>query len=628
MHLILKIILSAWLGASLLVAAEAYYPSSLIKGGGRNDFPIVRRAELDALNHFWGHLDTRSRDGFEWKFIRRLADTTHTYSTYGLYYRGRQVVDHRLNLSYNREGWMEDVFGAKADFDVEDADFDREEWVETDIRRLRVAYHRLQEHEMEYGKFDGRMEVMPVYWVDPASKKALPAFEVRFVSKLPYIVAHTIVDSLSDEVLEKKKTMWLIDNNTYDIHPDKSSALLKIFPRLTSGTMISDSFFRVRREQATAWNGSPFTQITDTNTISMVDVDSDSPDYTPDNALANYNHECPAGLVTDCAQEKFDAVNVYYHLDNYRNRLGTYFSELGLSPAFSADPLNVIVNSLSVDVNEDKKFGNDVNNAAFILLTFSDGSKEKRLIFLRPATASSTDCGSSLDFFHLAREATVIVHEYQHYVTDNITGMVSGGTKSNVGDALHEGYSDYIGVSQVSRLSGQTVTKVGEYGFKNCPKIIRDVAVLTPFNDASSDFKDPHTAGLSFASGLWQLRTEFLTEFGSTTGVANADKLAIKSLFFLSAKPGFIEAVEALVKADEALHSGSHVIRIRKLFYTELKFLGAISPFRDTENRIAEMGFQSCSAVHGAGRISSFRSFLIFALWLYGIRWLGRRAWV
>jgi hypothetical protein len=182
---------------------------------------------------------------------------------------------------------------------------------------------------------------------------------------------------------------------------------------------------------------------------------------------------------------------------------------------------------------------------------------------------------------------------------------------------LHEGYSDYFGASQISGLSGQTVTKVGEYAFQQCTPIQRDLATVRVFNNSGVE-SDPHVAGLSWASGLWKLRTEM--------GQATMDKIAIKSQFFLSTKPGFAEAVEALVKADKALNSGSHVARIRQLFYDEIKLGGVPSGmYRDSGSGVYEMGFRSCSHSERKESPLPWASLLIFVLWLVVTLQMGKK---
>src|SRR5262249_15313812 len=143
----------------------------------------------------------------------------------------------------------------------------------------------------------------------------------------------------------------------------------------------------------------------------------------------------------------------------------------------------------------------------------SDNSIDHCLVFLRPAPiAGPSICSdSTVAFYDLAREAIVIAHEYEHYITDQITGFVGGTlTKPNVADALHEGTSDYLAASYVSYANNAEETLVGQYGFQACPAVQRQLnTVYTYAGPAEGEIEDPHLSGLSWASALWNLRTQF-----------------------------------------------------------------------------------------------------------------------
>ncbi|MBM4305017.1 MAG: hypothetical protein FJ112_11925 [Deltaproteobacteria bacterium] len=123
--------------------------------------------------------------------------------------------------------------------------------------------------------------------------------------------------------------------------------------------------------------------------------------------------------------------------------------------------------------------------------------------------------------------------------------------------------------------------------------------------------RDPHYAGLSWASALWRLRKEFEKD--------DTDKLMLKSLTFHGANPGFVSSVESLVKADKALYGGTHVERIRQLLYSEVKFLGsAQGAFKNPASLEAYVGFKGCSSValkrNGSSYLYSLICLLTWAL--------------
>ncbi len=547
---------------------------------------------------------SRDRDNSEtWILSDRIWDATHSHSIHDLYIHGRPVVDYKMRLHYNRNGWIDYASHSwEVPFDVA--------YTRNGFREYELRDQILERYERLYGRFAGLLQIDRVYWVDSKNEIAVPALEVRLFSDWPLIAWHEIYHEDTLERLESKKTVRFVSNNIYKIHPVTAGIASVSIDNLTSSTILKNEFIHVRRDQS----GTVPTSVI--GNISKQDVDPNTA-YTPgdeqpaidDPAAATYSYG--ANCTSGCTEQNFDAVNVYYHLNDYRRNLKAYFDTLGVAPNLGFDPLPVVVNSLAVDFDEDGTFGDEANNAAYVQLT-SEGTVSKALVFLRPAASATTasTCPNKR-FFNVAREATTVVHEYQHYVTDRITGMISASKANtvNVGDIIHEGYSDYLATSQITRLNGETtvVTKLLDYSFRHCSQIIRDVNVLTPLENTVAFQTDEHYGGLTWASALWQLREEFGREI--------IDLVTLKSLFFLSVKPSSAEAVEALVQADNILYGGNHVGRIRKLFYNDLKFVGGnTTPFRDATQGLLEMGFQSCSSI--GRRTQAIPSLASLLLWI------------
>ncbi|MCB9255490.1 MAG: M36 family metallopeptidase [Bdellovibrionaceae bacterium] len=436
---------------------------------------------------------------------------------------------------------------------------------------------------------------------------------------------HFIVDAVSGSILEEKRAYRFADatHKVYVVHPDRAALSTQTLGNTDGLTVLSDgSTFHVRRMPLDT--SYPSVEVA-LNTDFTADPGFDSANHNG----ASYDASCTSTNIEGCPNQSFDALNVYYHLREYRTNLDAYLSALGLSGSvsFTLDPLEVVINMLAFDFNGVSGGLDEANNAFYTSSSLDvQGNIRKGLFFLRPAntSASSSICPSTV-FLNLAREGAVIVHEYQHYITDVITAMVPGSDVANVGDALHEGYSDYLGASQINRLNSESaplVTEIGEFAFKNCEAFRRDIGQLKVYSDTSSstpqnDFSDPHISGWTWASGLWNLR--------ESLGRDAADRLVIKSLFFLSTNPGFLESIEALVQADQALNSGANVSTIRDLFYTQLKFVGSLntSLFKDQSSLLFEMGFNSCLGIPRSAR--SLPTFLGGLLWLLLTLGWGRR---
>lgn len=602
-------VLVCLLAGAVASARTFHYESGLVRLVLREG-PSLRQSRDAALDALAREMTPDRSAGFAWRELDTVEDSTHAHRLYELQYRGRRVVDHFLKAHWNRKGFVDfATSGWEFEFDVEER---RAGPGEAALKAALVA-----EARAKWGRFEGEMETTPVVWVDRTRKVGVPAIEVKIASARPRYLRHFFVDEATHEILEEKTVFRNAARDVYRRFPDGTGTNFFTAPGgdFSGVTLQVASKLHVKRLQDTV-SATPDEEDVDPGQDYSSSITTDP---------ATYNYTCNAA---SCPNQQFDAVNVYWHIKKYRDSLDSIFTALGVSPDLAlggSTVLNALVNAFDVDSDLDGS-DDEANNAFYGSLVLRNGSVVTGgLFFLRPAmTSASSPICPSAQFFDLAREALVIVHEYQHYITDRITRMVSGSYEDPlIGDAFHEGFSDYMGATQVTAESGTATTEIGEYAFQNCQDLRRDIATLKVFVNSSSsepenDFSDPHIGGWTWASGLWQLRTEL----GATT----VDRMAIKSLFFFSPRPGFIEGVEALVKADQELNSGVNARRIRQLFYRTLNFLGPqdSSVFRDLDNFVIETGFRSCLGVSVAGAGPPWASLVLVALWLVALRVAGR----
>jgi len=339
----------------------------------------------------------------------------------------------------------------------------------------------------------------------------------------------------------------------------------------------------------------------------------------------NYANLC-TGINYTCRNQKVDSGNVYYHLTSFRTWLDAKAASLGSQLSFPYDPIPVFVNFMAKAIQKCRKTDTQYvdkteqsNNAAYIAGPCDDsGTVNRCLVFLRYGTVSP--CGNGDPGGSFAREALIIAHEYQHYVTDMITGIEFGAANQlRVGDIIHEGYSDYFGASYASHNSAQDIHTVGQYAFSD--KYFEEQRDLIKegviFSDSTA-YSNPHTPGWVWASALWELR--------DTLEATTVDLIALKSLFYLSTTPGFIDSVEALVQADRSLNGGVNEKTIRTLLFDERKFLGSLTgAFQDEDKKILKVGFQGCANVNPGNAETGFPTIGIFLLWLISTVWGGRR---
>ena len=599
---ILLIVISS---STALVAASVSFPSGLLRAFSQENPPPKVDSQETAVRQFIETHFGRYSPDFTWRRLTSFKDKTHIHERYALYYLGRRVSQHFLDLNFNQKGWVQYAtsnwqFPFRVSFPED-----------VSLSRRYLTEHFKRQSIANRGFFEGSYESEPLIWVDPLRKEAEPAFEMKWYGQGPGKARRFIAHELSARVLEEflpfradnvSSKAWKVSpfNEQNDLAPDNVT-LTGLEPKSAGRYRLKSSYFQIRR------------QVDPANPVIVhIDPEASQGNMSFTNSPNTYGSLlCTSKDTQECPNQRIDGMNVYFHLQGYRDDIKNYFTSLGVSPSptDAFEPLEVFLNVF--DLNGDGAVDNEVNNAGY----FSDGCGEsggeniaRCFIFLRPATASCPSSGD-VDYYDLAREALIIVHEYQHFVTDTVNilipgSVVNGEMKYNVGDALHEAYSDYFAASRVSEIAGNDVTKIGEYGFQNCAFYQRDLATLRPYGNTTSEL-DPHVAGLSFASGLWQLRKEL--------GREKVDLLTLKSIFFLSALPGFSESVEALVKADKALNNGQNVRRIRSLFYDEIRWGSSSGLFRDPEVGIAEVGFRSCNAV------SPVSSTSVLTAWLFGL---------
>jgi len=613
-YTLLKVLVLCFFLPAHARADARFFSSGLVANFEAPSGPNVRVAEEEAINQFIDEHFGKYAPDFEWRRDRVFRDRTHAHHTLALYYKGFRVMDQALHLDFNRAGFLEYAVSTwQRPFDVDiSALSDASRWMIENS--LKAPYFARK------GYFPGSMNSLPVIWVGNQSDgDATAAFTIRFFPSEGGAWRHFVAEANSGRVLSERPVSRSvsISSKAWPVSPynggsnDLAPATVTLEGLEASNTLVTQAF-KVRRMENTA---SP--------ALSAVSPDLTTPASFSNNP-DNYDYTC-TGAVTDCPNQRIDAINVYYHLYDFRQKLQTLFDTLELDvpmvaphdEAGTREPLEVYINAFGLNTDGDNDVTNEANNAGFY--PYGCGrvggvDVDRCLIFMRPKSVTSTECGSDKAFYDLAREAMVIVHEYQHFVTDSIVDMVPGSYDSglgeivhNVGDALHEGYSDYFGASIVSAHAGSDITKIGEYAFQNCSYYQRDLSTLRVYANGDAERRDSHVAGLSWASGLWKLRTEI--------GQAAADLIAMKSIFFLSTQAGFAESVEALVKADKALNAGVNVSRIRELFYGELKW-GSLEGdiFRDREAGIVEVGFRSCSSAAMPAHPTS--TGLLWILWM------------
>ena len=580
-------------------ALNLRYESGLLKAVSYQQ--VETQAEQDAIESFLKN-EFYDLEEFHWKLAERIEDGTHSHWVFHLEYQNFPVFEEQLKIHFNQKGFVD--------------------YATSTLEKV-ASVPGLPEQRNWMGRkdFDGFSRGQLGLWWHEKERRFEWVFDVEEKGR-GMAPQRRFVSAERNTVLDEKKIMRHWDAQTFSkfpttpANPSASKTIKNNYPT-ESGKL----------RNATAWvrysrvDGETYIEVTgNTSTLALLS------EY--DGSESNYRTDCKADNDT-CTNQKVDAGNVYYHVTEFRKWMDDV--DLTFPLIFDSDPLPMIINFRGFSIQKytnglDVPPGTQSNNAAYLSSRCSmDGSMDACLVFLQPSRQfCSNSADSPSNFYSLAREAVVVAHEYQHYLTDKIAGIQFGSVGTiSVGDLLHEGYSDFFASSYVTQANNNPtppVNKVGEYGFAECSNIQRDLSVNKVF-DETEVYESPHRPGWVWASGLWELRTRL-----GSGGAQKATAIALKSLYYLPSNPGFIDSVEALVQADRALNGGAHENLIRTLFFDERKFLGTIQGvFQDSEKKIIKMGFQGCSSVSQNGASSGALSLLLVLIWLGSTLFVGRR---
>jgi len=624
MYLTLSTVLFSFvLVSNLAFAGVKYYESGLGRDWNYwdlSDRPKTRQTESEAISNFLKDNFSQLNTEGEWRENKRTSDGTHSHRHFQYFVGGRRVNGVGLSIHFNLQGWVE-----YAESGLDEDIFLAPEPDSPDVREA-LKKIILAKMRPKMGREFSSVQWEPILWRGESRTQWVSAYQVALFFENPKAERNIIVEQSSGEILAEIKKY----RSAFPQQPVRLDTSVKVFKNsniisvnqngdeihdvvtitTNDNTALESSYIKVYREQLSAGT---YTH----RKIPPADYTGDATKYKkgPD----DYKSECVGDETTtsNCFNQAFDGVNAYYHINRYRTSLNSYFQALGNTTTFP-DPIAVIVNSLSIT-------DGDTDNAFYYVATSCGSGFGRCLVFLPPSGTCKASlncrikgCPDNSVINNLAREGFVVVHEYQHYITDIISGMEFGSGQATVADAIHEGYSDYGAATHLTELNKPTSVTLGLVALPACTGARRDVSILRVMGQSSDD-SDPHFSGLSWASGLWKLRV--------TYDATVVDQIALKSLYFLRASPGFVSAIESLVKADQALYAGVHVDKIRQIFYNEVQFLGsaAESPFKDVSTLEANVGFKGCSGVYlSEFEASSSASGMACLLWGFITLFLGR----
>ncbi|OGQ93467.1 MAG: hypothetical protein A2284_17910 [Deltaproteobacteria bacterium RIFOXYA12_FULL_61_11] len=245
-------------------------------------------------------------------------------------------------------------------------------------------------------------------------------------------------------------------------------------------------------------------------------------------------------FVYEAGDERLEMTMIYYWIDYayhfYRDTLGLP----GPEQCFAAHAFVDRVGGMRLRNNAAFMGELDLDGRGKVLPTLVFSKREG----LKNPTALGTD---------------VILHEFNHWVTDSITHMLEATQTT----ALHEGYSDFFAVYETRDPHFARYYDASTNGLRDLTKTTK---VAFPIPEAQDE---AHVLGEIYAQTLWDLHQRFLEGYGGEGGAGREQALEVvyRSRFFLNASTrDFREGYEAVLAADQDLDQGRHRALVRKTF--------------------------------------------------------------
>ena len=183
-------------------------------------------------------------------------------------------------------------------------------------------------------------------------------------------------------------------------------------------------------------------------------------------------------------------------------------------------------------------------------------------------------------------ETDLLFHEYGHAVSIRLMGgepLCLGGPQPA---AILEGWSDFFAASFTKDpvigawTSGNSVS-----GQRSAALDRNSLSLVNLCAGGCNAFRD----GEIWSGALWELREELIALHGEDEGARLAEELAFEALRYTPCRATFLDARDALLIADAALHGGVHHCLAWSVFAG--RGLGASATTAGPDDQLPEPGF-------------------------------------
>ncbi len=232
-------------------------------------------------------------------------------------------------------------------------------------------------------------------------------------------------------------------------------------------------------------------------------------------------------------------------------------------------------------VKADAQDAGGTNNANFS--TPNDGSQPRMQMYLWTTVTPNRD--GDLD-------NGIIIHEYTHGISNRLTGGPSNSSCLGNAEQGGEGWSDYFALMYTTDWTTAQVTDgfnkprgIGTYAlnqatsglgirtYKYCTNM--SVNPWTYAMMATNTGGAVHTIGEIWCTALWEMTWEIIAQDGINPNIFNpsgtggntaALKLVVEGMRLQPCSPGFIDARNAILKADTIFYGGKYSCAIWNAF--------------------------------------------------------------
>ena len=187
------------------------------------------------------------------------------------------------------------------------------------------------------------------------------------------------------------------------------------------------------------------------------------------------------------------------------------------------------------------------------------------------------------DFLNGGVDNGTIIHEYTHGITNRLTGGASNNFCLDNNEQMGEGWSDFFALALTANSNDAGNTPRGISTFlqrePNDGKGIRDFPYSTDLNINPYTYKDigdariPHGIGAVWCSMLWDLHWAMVEAHGFSPDHYNGNmgnnrtlQLVMDGLKMQPCDPGFVDARNAILQADQIRYNGENQRLIWEVF--------------------------------------------------------------